>query len=91
MGIVPSSATTTKTSKGIEYFRAIPLSEGPILHELDMASDSPEALEMPADVIAACKRLVTETGALFGARHYRDYHFLLTLSDHVAHFGLEHH
>jgi len=21
----------------------------------------------------------------------RDYHFLLTLSDHVAHFGLEHH
>jgi len=23
--------------------------------------------------------------------HYRDYHFLLTLSDHVAHFGLEHH
>ena len=29
--------------------------------------------------------------ALFGARHYRDYHFLLTLSDHVAHFGLEHH
>jgi len=34
---------------------------------------------------------VAETGALFGARHYRSYHFLLTLSDHVAHFGLEHH
>ena len=32
-----------------------------------------------------------ETGALFGARHYRGYHFLYTLSDHVAHFGLEHH
>jgi predicted metalloprotease with PDZ domain len=28
---------------------------------------------------------------LFGARHYRDYHFLYSLSDHVAHFGLEHH
>ena len=28
---------------------------------------------------------------MFGARHYNDYHFLLTLSDHVAHFGLEHH
>lgn len=28
---------------------------------------------------------------LFGARHYGSYHFLLTLSDHVAHFGLEHH
>jgi predicted metalloprotease with PDZ domain len=34
---------------------------------------------------------VAETGALFGVRHYRDYHFLLTLSDDVAHFGLEHH
>jgi predicted metalloprotease with PDZ domain len=37
------------------------------------------------------KHLVAETGALFGVRHYRDYHFLLTLSDDVAHFGLEHH
>jgi predicted metalloprotease with PDZ domain len=35
--------------------------------------------------------LVAESGKLFGARHYRDYHFLLALSDHVAHFGLEHH
>jgi predicted metalloprotease with PDZ domain len=26
-----------------------------------------------------------------GSRHYRDYHFLLTLSDYVQHFGLEHH
>lgn len=41
--------------------------------------------------IAHYKNLVAETGALFGSRHYRDYHFLLTLSDHVAHFGLEHH
>jgi predicted metalloprotease with PDZ domain len=35
--------------------------------------------------------LVKEENALFGAHHYRDYHFLLTLSDRVAHFGLEHH
>ena len=34
---------------------------------------------------------MAEAGALYGARHYREYHFLLTLSDHVAHFGLEHH
>ena len=32
-----------------------------------------------------------QAGLLFGATHYRDYHFLYTLSDHVAHFGLEHH
>ncbi len=34
---------------------------------------------------------MSETGALFGSRHYRSYHFLFTLSDHVASFGLEHH
>ena len=36
-------------------------------------------------------RLVREENALFGAHHYRDYHFLLTCSDRVDHFGLEHH
>jgi predicted metalloprotease with PDZ domain len=34
---------------------------------------------------------VKQVGILCGARHYTGYHFLLTLSDHVAHFGLEHH
>jgi len=28
---------------------------------------------------------------MFGARHYNNYRFLLTLSDRVEHFGLEHH
>lgn len=63
----------------------------PIPHEWDIAADSPEALAVPADLIQGMKNLVAETGVAFGARHYRDYHFLLTLSDHVAHFGLEHH
>ncbi len=74
------------------HFRRIPLTpEGPIQHFIDMVSDSDAALQMPPETIEEYKRLVAETGAMFGARHYRDYHFLLTLSDHVAHFGLEHH
>jgi predicted metalloprotease with PDZ domain len=74
------------------HFRRIPLSpEGPIQHYLDLAADSDAALQLPNDVIENYKHLVAETGALFGARHYRDYHFLVTLSDHTAHFGLEHH
>ena len=56
-----------------------------------MAADSDRALEVPPEVMANFSNLVKETGALFGARHYRNYHFLYTLSDHVAHFGLEHH
>ena len=75
-----------------KHFRRIPLTpEGPIQHFIDMASDSDAGLGMPQETIDEYKRLVAETGALYGARHYRDYHFLLTLSDHVAHFGLEHH
>lgn len=74
------------------YFRAIQLTPGQTpSHEIDMAADGPEALEMPEETQTEYKRLVAETGALFGTRHYRDYHFLLTLSDNVAHFGLEHH
>lgn len=74
------------------HFRRFPLSaEGSIPHFLDMAADSEAALQAPTEVIDEYKRLVAETGALFGARHYHEYHFLLTLSDRVAHFGLEHH
>jgi predicted metalloprotease with PDZ domain len=60
-------------------------------HEIDLVADSEEALEMTAQQTAAYKQLVAEAGALFGAHHYRDYHFLYTLSDGVASFGLEHH
>jgi predicted metalloprotease with PDZ domain len=74
------------------HFRRIPLTpDGPIQHYIDLAADSDAALQAPAEAVNAYKRLVAETGALFGARHYREYHFLLTLSDQTAHFGLEHH
>jgi predicted metalloprotease with PDZ domain len=74
------------------HYRTIDLGTGEgAPHYLHLAADSNSALEMPAGDIEHYKRLVAETGALFGSRHYRDYHFLLTLSDHVAHFGLEHH
>jgi len=74
------------------HFRHIPLTpEGPIQHFIEIASDSDAALQMPPETVDEYKHLIAETGALYGARHYRDYHFLLSLSDHVAHFGLEHH
>ncbi|HEV2176914.1 MAG TPA: M61 family peptidase [Terriglobia bacterium] len=76
-----------------EYYRAVDVTPPgePIHHEIDMVADSAAALEMSDDEKKDFTNLVAETGKLFGARHYRDYHFLLTLSDHVAHFGLEHH
>ncbi len=74
-----------------EYFKAVPLSTDNPLAELDIAADSVAALDAPAEVWEHYRNLVKQAGLLFGARHYSGYHFLLTLSDHVAHFGLEHH
>jgi predicted metalloprotease with PDZ domain len=60
-------------------------------HFLDMAGDGPEDLNLGAEEITEYGNLVRETGALYKSRHYNHYHFLFTLSDSVAHFGLEHH
>ena len=60
-------------------------------HYLDMAADGPEDLELSKEHVEDFSRLVRETGALYKSRHYGSYHFLVTLSDQVAHFGLEHH
>lgn len=73
------------------HMKTVALSEGAQPHFLDLASDSEDALAIPPQQVAAMKQLVAEAGALFGARHYRDYHFLYTLSDQVSSFGLEHH
>jgi len=73
------------------HFRVVTLETTPIAHRIDIAADSEAALEMSPEDLSHYKNLVAETGTLFGARHYRHYDFLLTLSDHVAHFGLEHH
>src|SRR5205807_8288804 len=75
-----------------EFLKVVPLNPGqtpPV--EMDIAADSAGALEAPAEVWEQYKNLVAQAGRLFGAQHYRDYHFLYSLSDHVAHFGLEHH
>jgi predicted metalloprotease with PDZ domain len=87
-----ASLTTLVDSPVItgEFLKIVPLAQDP-LTEMDIAADSAAALEAPAEVWDHYKSLVEQAQKLFGAHHYRDYHFLYTLSDHVAHFGLEHH
>jgi len=60
-------------------------------HYLDLAGDGPEDIALSQQHIDQFSNLVRETGALYKSRHYNSYHFLVTLSDQVAHFGLEHH
>jgi predicted metalloprotease with PDZ domain len=73
-----------------EFLKVVPLAQDPVT-EMDIAADSAAALDAPPEVWDHYKSLVDQAQKLFGAHHYRDYHFLYTLSDHVAHFGLEHH
>ncbi len=73
-----------------QYMRVVPLAQNP-LREMDIAADSAAALEAPPEVLDHYKNLIDQAEKLFGAHHYREYHFVYSLSDHVAHFGLEHH
>ena len=72
-------------------FRKFPLSSTGMTHEIDIMADTNAALEMKPETLAGLRSMVAEAYALFGARHYRSYKFLVTLSDHGGGEGLEHH
>jgi predicted metalloprotease with PDZ domain len=74
-----------------ENFRKFALTSTGITHEIDAVADTPAALEMKPETLTGLKNLVQEAYALFGARHYRSYRFLVTFSDHGGSEGLEHH
>jgi len=76
-----------------DHFRKVDLSkpgETPT-HVMDLVAETNADLAMTDKDLMAFQKLVAETGALFGARHYRHYDFLLTLSEEVGGHGLEHH
>jgi predicted metalloprotease with PDZ domain len=89
----PVSLTTLVDSPVLagEYFKTVPLDRSVRPVEIDLAADAESALAISPELTGKLTRLVREADALFGARHFDGYHFLLTLSDRVAHFGLEHH
>ena len=74
------------------FFKSYELAPGQKLeHRLNIAADSVQATALRTEELLHLRQLVAETGALFGARHYRHYDFLLALSDHLEVNGLEHH
>ncbi len=90
----PASLTTLIDSPVItgEFFRDIDLSPGQkTQHTLHIAADGPAALDVSASEVQHQRQLISEDWALFGARHYRRYDFLLALSDHMPPDGVEHH
>lgn len=90
----PASLTTLIDSPVIAgaYFRTIDLAPGQRPeHFIHIAADGPAALGVSPAEVQHMRQLVAETGALFGARHYRRYDFLLSLSDVMPPDGVEHH
>jgi predicted metalloprotease with PDZ domain len=91
----PVSLTTLVDSPliaGVYYkqIELVPAGEMPA-HYMDLVGDAESDITISPQDIAAYRKLVAEADALFGAHHYRQYHFLYTLSDQVGHHGLEHH
>ena len=78
-----------------EHFRSITLwpAGSPVgEHVIDVVADSEWALQFPQARIDIYKKIVLEERAVFGnVGHYRKYHWLLTLSDNLGSFGVEHH
>jgi predicted metalloprotease with PDZ domain len=75
-----------------QHFREIPIgpTSGPP-HFLTLACDSEEGLKVDDKTRAAYGKLVEEAGALFGARPYRSYRFLVALTDQFGDNAIEHH
>lgn len=69
----------------------LPAATSTLRHTVDLVADSEAATVTPDDFAARYARLVDEARTLFGAEHYRHYDWLVSLSDSVQHFGLEHH
>ncbi len=74
------------------YFKRVPLIDANgAAHEIDLFADTAEALEYKPETLQGWKNLITQANLAFGARHYNDYKFLVTLSDVGGSEGLEHH
>ena len=57
---------------------------------LHIAADDADFLPKDESVYKAFKNLAVEAEALFGRTHFKEYHFLLTVSDLLGFLGLEH-
>ncbi|HET8553837.1 MAG TPA: M61 family peptidase [Rhodanobacteraceae bacterium] len=75
-----------------KYFKRVDLAPGAkVPVHLNIVGDTADSVDISKDQIKDHRNLVTQILALFGSHHFDHYDFLLTLSDHTDHFGLEHH
>jgi predicted metalloprotease with PDZ domain len=65
--------------------------DGASFVQLDAFADGPQDLDIPETLLKAYDRVPAEAFAMYGSRHFVDYHALLALSDEIGFQGIEHH
>ncbi len=75
---------------GSAFKRFVLLDSGGFTNEIDAFADRPDELELDEKSLAGFRNIVGEMDAIYGARHWTHYHFLLTLSDEMPGNGVEH-
>ncbi|HTU81190.1 MAG TPA: hypothetical protein VMF61_03620 [Candidatus Acidoferrales bacterium] len=65
--------------------------QGDAFVQFDVFAGAPQDLDISSELLDAYKRLPAEAFAMYGSRHFDDYHALLTLSDSIGFQGIEHH
>jgi predicted metalloprotease with PDZ domain len=75
---------------GTAFARFTLLDAGGFTNEVDAFADRPAQLELEPKNLAGLKAIVGEMDAIYGARHWKNYHFLLTISDEMPGNGVEH-
>jgi predicted metalloprotease with PDZ domain len=73
-----------------DQVKTFPITTGEAPVRLAIAADDPKDLEVPEERLAQLRRVVAEANALYGARHYTQYVWLVFLSDVFEPNGLEH-
>jgi len=93
LAFAPVSLTTLIDSPVLagDRFRTEVIEGGDRPARLSVAADRSSALTISPERLAAYRRLPVEARALFGALHYRSYHWLIALGDTLDVNGLEHH
>jgi predicted metalloprotease with PDZ domain len=73
-----------------KFFKTIEIRSASKPVVVDIAADTPDVVDVPAEWRDRFRRLIAEAGTLFGGYPYHSYHFLIALSDKLGNDGLEH-
>lgn len=76
---------------GVNFKRWLLWRQGDASAYLNVVADTASELNAAQATVASYSKLVSEMLAMYGARHWRNYNFLLTVSDVMPGEGIEHH